>query len=141
MARMVFEGYDGLIRETERAGQEMGERITRALRLASDEIVAALQEEERTTFKAPTGEMGEILARSPEITKGAGVSFLEVYPGGDYVGRGRPRRAATIAFVLEAGRGENMPANPWNARAAKKYKRRVNSIIQDTLKGGGSHEP
>ena len=136
MARFLYDGYDDVIRETERAGEEMRGRIERALKMSADVLVEALKTEERETFKAPTGEMGRILAETPVTTVSSNYSQTVVYPGGDYVGiRGKPRRAATIAFVLEAGISERLDANPWNARADKKARKRINTIIEDTLRG------
>ena len=137
MARFVYEGYDQVIQQADRAGEEMHGRIERALRLSAEAMVEALQEEERNTFKAPTGEMGRILAETPVYTVSSSLAQAVVYPGGDYTGiRGRPRRAATIAFVLESGRPGHLAANPWNARASRKAKRRINSIVEETLRGG-----
>lgn len=139
MARMVYEGYDEVIRQADAAGEDMHRRVERALQLSADVLVEALQREERDSFKAPTGEMGRILEESPEITVSSDYSQVVVYPKGDYVGsRGRARRAATIAFVLESGRPGHQEANPWNARAARSAKKKINSVIEETLRGGGS---
>lgn len=136
MARFSYEGYDEIIRQTERAGGELHKRIERALKLSAELLVEALKAEEKNSFKAPSGEMGEILTRSPEITISSDYSMAEVYPRGDYVGiRGRPRRAATIAFVLENGKPGHLEANPWNARASKNARKRINSIVNESLRG------
>ena len=136
MAKITFAGYDELIRANDARGRMLRERIAKALRLSAETIVSALQREERESFKAPSGEMGRILEASPEYAYGAAQSSVDVYPGGDYTGvRGKPRRAATIAFVLEHGHGDQ-PANPWNRRAASASKRRVNAIIEETLREG-----
>ena len=139
MARFVYEGYDDVIRQADRAGEEMHARVERALRMSADVLVEELKRQERDTFKAPTGEMGRILEESPELTVSSDYSQVIVYPKGDYTGtRGRPRRAATIAFVLEAGRPGHLEPNPWNARAARAAKKRINSIIEETLRGGSA---
>lgn len=139
MARFVYEGYDQVIGQADRAGEEMHARVERALRMSADILVQELQREEKDTFKAPTGEMGRIIEESPEITVASDYSQVIVYPKGDYTGiRGRPRRAATIAFVLEAGRPGHLEPNPWNARAARAAKKRINSIIEETLRGGSA---
>jgi len=137
MARFVYEGYDEVIRQTGEGGEQLKERIERALRLSADVLIEELKRQERDTFKAPTGEMGRILEQSPELTVSSGLSQVIVYPNGDYTGiRGRPRRAATIAFVLESGRPGHLAANPWNARADRAAKKRINSIVEQTLRGG-----
>ena len=70
-----------------------------------------------------------VLGGTPESAAAEAV----VYPGGNYVGiRGSPRRAATVAFVLENGRA-GMPANPWNRRASAKSRKRVNEIVKEAL--------
>lgn len=139
MARFVYDGYDQVIQQADRAGEEMHARVERALRMSADVLVEELKRQERDTFKAPTGEMGRILEESPELTVSSDYSQVIVYPKGDYTGtRGRPRRAATIAFVLEAGRPGHLEPNPWNARAARAAKKRINSIIEETLRGGSA---
>jgi len=139
MARFVYEGYDDVIQQADRAGEEMHARVERALRMSADVLVEELKRQERDTFKGPTGEMGRILEESPELTVSSDYSQVIVYPKGDYTGiRGRPRRAATIAFVLEAGRPGHLEPNPWNARAARAAKKRINSIIEETLRGGSA---
>ena len=137
MARFVYEGYDQVIRQADQDGERLQERVERALRLSADVLVEELKRQERDTFKAPSGEMGRILDASPELTVSSDYSQVIVYPNGDYTGiRGRPRRAATIAFVLEAGRPGHLQANPWNARADRAARKRINSIIEQTLRGG-----
>ena len=139
MARFVDEGYDAVIQQADRAGEEMHARVERALRMSADILVEELKRQERDTFKAPTGEMGRILEESPELTVSSDYSQVVVYPKGDYTGiRGKPRRAATIAFVLEAGRPGHLAANPWNARADRAAKKRINTIVEQTLRGGSA---
>lgn len=135
MARLEYTGYDDFIRANDERSRRLAERIDKALRLAAQAVVEALQHEESTTFKAPTGEMGRILAASPRYSHAPGSSSAEVYPDGDYVGQFKPRRAATIAFVLEHGKGD-APANPWNKRASAKSRPRVSSIIEEQLRIG-----
>ena len=136
MAQYKYEGYDEVIRQADSAGAEMHRRMERAAHLAAEELIRALKDEERNTFKAPTGEMGRILEETPVYTVSSDYTEAVVYPGGDYTGiRGRPRRAATIAFVLENGRPEHVDPNPWNARAARKARKRIDGIIEQTLRG------
>lgn len=133
MARFVYEGYDEVINRNTSRGRELAGRIDKALHLAAGCVIEALQREEAGTFKAPTGEMGRILAETPEYAHGSAAAEAVVYPGGNYVGiRGSPRRAATVAFVLENGRA-GMPANPWNRRASAKSRKRVNEIVKEAL--------
>jgi hypothetical protein len=139
MARFVYEGYDEVIRQADRAGEEMHGRVERALKLSADILIEELKRQERDTFKAPTGEMGRILEKTPELTVSSDYSQVIVYPKGDYTGiRGKPRRAATIAFVLESGRPGHLEPNPWNARADRAAKKRINGIIEQTLRGGSA---
>ena len=139
MARFVYEGYDAVIQQADRAGEEMHARVERALRMSADILVEELQRQERDTFKAPTGEMGRILEETPELTVSSDYSQVVVYPKGDYTGtRGKPRRAATIAFVLESGRPGHLDPNPWNARADRAAKKRGNTIVEQTLRGGSA---
>ena len=92
MARFVYEGYDQVIGQADRAGEEMHARVERALRMSADILVEELQRQERDTFKAPTGEMGRILEETPELTVSSDYSQVVVYPKGDYTGiRGKPR--------------------------------------------------
>jgi len=139
MARFVYDGYDEVIGQADRAGEELHGRVERALKLSADILIEELKRQERDTFKAPTGEMGRILEETPELTVSSDYSQVVVYPKGNYTGiRGRPRRAATIAYVLESGRPGHLEPNPWNARADRAAKKRINGIIEQTLRGGSA---
>ena len=95
-------------------------RMERGLQAGAQVLADALKNEAASSFKAPTGELaGKVSADRSVKYVGASSRSIEVYARGTYKGRrGRPRRAATVSFVLEYGRGSDMAPNPWNRRAS-----------------------
>ena len=135
MARIVADGWDGLLNSYEAWQEGIPRRVERALTLSAEVLRAALIEQERRTFKEPSGELGNLIPERPDVRRTNASSFVEIYPTGAYMGirSATARRAEEVGFVLEYGHG-SVPPNPWNARAAKKSQRKINSIIEEEMK-------
>ena len=112
-------------------------RVETALMRAAAALRDALVAQEMGKFKAPTGELGSLIPEAPQVMRGGAESYVEVYPTGSYMGiKGKTaRRAEEVGFVMEYGHG-SVPPNPWNARAAKKAKKTLNSIIEQEMRMG-----
>lgn len=130
MATLRFWGYNEQLTAFESLEEGMQQRIRRALELSAGVSEAQLKEEARQSFKHPTGELAGKVKPGP-MTLGRVSSFIEVWAQGQYRGRrGRSRRAATVAFVLEYGRND-MAANPWNARASEKSEAPIQRLMEE----------
>lgn len=135
MARYEFDGIDALMAQMETDANTVMERIERGL-FRGGEILAQALKQETTTFKAPTGELaGKVKADRTIKRTGSGRS-IEVYAQGTYKGkRGSARRAATVGFVVEYGRRNDMEGNPWNARAREKTGDAIGEAISEEMFG------
>ena len=132
MASLEFWGYNEQLAAFDEMDAGLQQRIRRALELSAGVLADQLKAEGANTFKEPTGELEGKVKPGP-MTLDRLSSFIEVWAQGSYTGvRGRPRRAETVAFVLEYGR-EDMPANPWNARAVDKSEMPIRRFMQEII--------
>lgn len=142
MARLEVTGVDEMIAGFTHAGSQMRSIIAEALRQSAEVVHAELLKQE-SKFKAPTGELGKTIADDGP-KHAASASYIELLYKGDYRGsRGggekkgghAPRRAGFVAAMQEHKNG-----NPFNQRAMRSSKKRINSIIaehMDISKGWG----
>ena len=127
---------DGLIVALTREDEGLRRRITSAMDMAAGALEEAIRETGAKKFsgKKPGVPLESLTKRGPLVSTGD--SFLvEVWPQGSYTGiRGKPRRAETVAFVQEYGRSD-MPAKPWIKPGTRKARKKVNSILEEIVKG------
>lgn len=127
---------DGLIVALTREDEGLRRRITSAMDMAAGALEEAIRETGAKKFsgKKPGVPLESLTKRGPLVNTGD--SFLvEVWPQGSYTGiRGKPRRAETVAFVQEYGRSD-MPAKPWIKPGTRKARKKVNSILEEIVKG------
>lgn len=137
MARYEFDGIDQLMAQLDADANTVMERIERGLYRGGDILAKAQREEAAATFKEPTGELaGKVKADRTIKRAGPDGRSIEVYARGTYKGkRGSARRAATVAFVLEYGRRNDMSANPWNRRANEKTGDAIGDAIHEEMFG------
>ena len=138
MAKLSVIGMDGLIVALAKEDEGIRKRITSAMDMAAGALEESITETGAKQFsgKKPGSPLESLVRRGPLVNTGN--SFLvQVWPQGSYTGiRGKPRRAETVAFVQEYGRGD-MPAKPWMGPGTRKAKKKVNSILEEIVKGGG----
>lgn len=138
MARLAYYGYNEALQAVEQMDDAMRERIQRALEMAGAQLAESLRQE-TSVFKHPTGELASKIKPGPvQMTRME--SYVEVWAHGQYKGlRGKPRRAETVAFVKERGRGGRaiMPADPWITRGREKATPIINSIMREIVGGEG----
>ena len=134
MARFVYEGYDEVINRNTSRGRELAGRIDKALHLAAGCVIEALQREEAGTFKAPTGEMGRILAETPEYAHGAALclktSNAIILRGG----KEALRSNKALAAAVRAGR----PPWPSSWRTAARACRPIRGTAARARKAGSA---
>ena len=127
---------DGLIVALTREDEGLRRRIASAMDMAAGALEEAIRETGAKKFsgKKPGVPLESLTKRGPLVNTGD--SFLvEVWPQGSYTGiRGKPRRAETVAFVQEYGRSD-MPAKPWIKPGTRKARKKVNSILEEIVKG------
>lgn len=84
-------------------------RMERGLHAGAEVLKKALQDETKTAFKAPSGELATKVKESRKLHRVGTECSVEVYAQGSYKGvRGKPRLATEVAFVQEYGRGEGV---------------------------------
>lgn len=133
MARYEFDGIDQLMRELDTDAREVMNRVEHGLMQGGEILQKALREEAAATFKEPTGELAGKVRADKTIKRAGSARSIEVYARGTYKGRrGKPRRAATVAFVLEYGH-DTQAANPWNRNAREKSADRIGEAISKEL--------
>ena len=109
-------------------------RMEKGLQAGAQVLAQSLQKEAAGSFKAPTGELGGKIKADRAVRRTLIGASIEVYARGSYKGRrGKPRRAATVAFVLEYGRRYDMEANPWNKRASEASAEAVGEAIRKEM--------
>ena len=137
MARFMIDGMDDVMSVYTRKGQRSRTIVEDALKKSANTLKERLQREVKSSLKAPSGELGRTIGWD-KIWHMNSASGVYVYPQGNYTGvRGtKVRRAAEVGFVIEHGRGgvRPMEPNPWNARGARKERKRINTIITEELK-------
>lgn len=136
MARYEFDGIDQLMAQLDTDANSVMERAERGLYRGGEILADALREEAAATFKEPTGELVGKVKADRTIKRTVSSRSIEVYARGTYKGkRGSARRAATVAFVLEYGRRNDMSANPWNRRANEKTGDAIGEAIHEEMFG------
>lgn len=136
MARYEFDGIDQLMAQLDADANSVMERAERGLLRGGEILTNALREEAAATFKEPTGELAGKVKADRTIKRAGSTRSIEVYARGTYKGkRGSARRAATVAFVLEYGRRNDMSANPWNRRANEKTGDAIGEAIHEEMFG------
>lgn len=136
MARYEFDGIDQLMAQLDADANSVMERVERGLLRGGEILTNALREEAAATFKEPTGELAGKVKADRTIKRTVSSRSIEVYARGTYKGkRGSARRAATVAFVLEYGRRNDMSANPWNRRANEKTGDAIGDAIHEEMFG------
>lgn len=136
MARYEFDGIDQLMAQLDTDANSVMERAERGLYRGGEILADALREEAAATFKEPTGELAGKVKADRTIKRTVSSRSIEVYARGTYKGkRGSARRAATVAFVLEYGRRNDMSANPWNRRANEKTGDAIGEAIHEEMFG------
>lgn len=136
MARYEFDGIDQLMAQLDADANSVMERAERGLLRGGEILTNALREEAAATFKEPTGELAGKVKADRTIKRTVSSRSIEVYARGTYKGkRGSARRAATVAFVLEYGRRNDMSANPWNRRANEKTGDAIGEAIHEEMFG------
>ena len=136
MARYEFDGIDQLMAQLDADANSVMERAERGLLRGGEILTNALREEAAATFKEPTGELAGKVKADRTIKRTVSSRSIEVYARGTYKGkRGSARRAATVAFVLEYGRRNDMSANPWNRRANEKTGDAIGDAIHEEMFG------
>lgn len=136
MARYEFDGIDQLMAQLDTDANSVMERAERGLLRGGEILTNALREEAAATFKEPTGELAGKVKADRTIKRTVSSRSIEVYARGTYKGkRGSARRAATVAFVLEYGRRNDMSANPWNRRANEKTGDAIGDAIHEEMFG------
>ena len=153
MARYEFDGIDKLMAQTETDANTVIQRIERGLFRSGEILVKALREETKERFIAPTGELASKVKADRTIKRMGSQRSIEVYARGTYRGkRGSPRRAATVAFVQEYGRGDGAvfkhnaiagvrqgqrgsktSSTYWNAWAVAKSEKAIGEAIHEEL--------
>lgn len=135
MARLEVAGVDELMAQYNRAGSQLRPIIAEALRQSAQVLHAELLKQE-SGFKDPTGELGKTIA-DEGAQHASSASYIELLYKGDYRGpRGggekkgghAPRRAGFVAAMQEYKNG-----NPFNQRAMRSSKKRINSIIAEQM--------
>lgn len=136
MARYEFDGIDQLMAQLDADANSVMERAERGLLRGGEILTNALREEAAATFKEPTGELAGKVKADRTIKRAGSTRSIEVYARGTYKGkRGSARRAATVAFVLEYGRRNDMSANPWNRHANEKTGDAIGEAIHEEMFG------
>lgn len=138
MATISFSGIDEMMQEFSSDIETLDARCVRAVQAGAEVLVQFLREE-TASFKNPTGEMAQLVEPVGEVVHDASAWEQYVYPKGNYRGRrGKPRRAADIAFVLEYGREGHgkIKANNWNERAEIAGEPFIAMAVDDALDGG-----
>lgn len=138
MATVEFDGIDQMMQDFAADIETLDERCLRAVDAGAVVLGHYLADETRS-FKEPTGELASLIGKPGEPVRKGSSWEQYVYPLGNYTGsRGKPRRAATIAYVLEygrEGRGKIDPNN-WNERAEVTGEPYIAMAIDDELDGG-----
>ena len=138
MATVEFDGIDQMMQDFDADIETLDARCLRAVDAGADVLSRYLADETRS-FKDPTGEMAGLIGKPGEPVRKGSSWEQYVYPQGNYMGsRGKARRAASIAYVLEYGREGRgkIDANPWNERAEITGEPYVAMAIDDELDGG-----
>lgn len=135
MARYEFDGIDALMAQMDADANTVMERVERGL-FRGGEILAQALVQETSSFKEPTGELAGKVKADRVIKRAGSERSIEVYARGTYKGkRGRSRRAATVGFVVEYGRRNDMVGNPWNQRAREKTGDAIGEAIYEEMFG------
>ncbi len=134
MARVTIDGIDQLMAGLNQRGSALRPIIEEALTESATVVHERMLDEEASSFKDPSGELGEFITDGG-VWHGMSSSMITVYfKGDDYKGRrGKPRRSGLVAAMVE-----HKHKNPWVRRSMTKSKKRVNSIIGEALSGKAS---